>query len=190
MKALNIGKTILVWNKITDSQAKELTESLAKLIQICRNNEHYLDVQVPIPITLPNNSYLCIIKKRNEVLISITKNKLSKSIEYMPILNGDILYQYIDIVKSSELILNNRIDMSYKKPKSFWIEIPFSQAFESYCLSPNINPEDFIKNMEKDTLSEASKKFLRDAGFALENSDYSKELRETIREANELFTER
>lgn len=44
--------------------------------------------------------------------------------------------------------------------------------------------------MELGTLSDTYKQFLEEAGFALQNSTFSKELQDAIKEANDLFIER
>lgn len=184
MKAIAIGKTIIVYNYLSENQIKELLDSLKKIIEICRMNENYKYVETPIPITIPNHSYLCIIKKHNEILISVTKN-IKNEFQYTPILNGDELYKYINLLNNNEVRLNNRIDMIYKvKEKSEWVKLPYNEAFESYSLSPNINPQDFIKALEKGTLSELYKNFLKNVNISLSNTQISNDLQQKIQDVN------
>ena len=148
----------------------------------------------PVPIALKNdNNYLCLIKKHNEIFVCSTKTSNNKTITpyvYNAIINIDFLYKSIEMLENAFDDLQSHIDILQRFPNTEWIKLPFNKAFEDYCLSPNINPENFIRNLEKGTLSDMSKQFLRDVGFALEENNFSKELEETIKEANDIFLER
>lgn len=74
MKATNIGKTIIVWNKLSDSEIIEIINVLKEIIGNYRKYESQNLFNRPIPIALeePNN-YLCIIKKHHEIFICATR---------------------------------------------------------------------------------------------------------------------
>lgn len=186
MNSLLIGKTIIVYNRLSDTQAIELVNSLKEIILTCRKNILFDSINTPIPITIPNHSYLCVVKKHNEILLSVTKNK-ERNIEYLPILNGDELYKYISIIKNSTEIINNRINMLSITKNVNWVKLPYNKAFEEYTLSPNINPQDFIKHLQLNSLSEFQKHFLTQVGIALDSPQYSDDLESTIHRANEIF---
>lgn len=187
MKACHIGKTIIIWDKLNDSEISRFINAIFNLISSYKqytNNEGY---NKPIPIKLfDKNQYLGILKKHNEIVISISK--LNKNWNFIPILNADELYKSLDAIEQYNL---QKYLKSYEKfPDTYWIKLPYNQAFESYSLSPNINPENFIKNLEKGTLSNQDKQFLKEVGISLEKQDYSKEVKDMIDEINELLDER
>ena len=186
MNTILIGKTIIVYNRLSDIQVIELVNSLKEIILTCRKNILFDSVNTPIPITIPNHSYLCVIKKHNEILLSVTKNK-ERGIEYLPILNGDELYKYISIIKNSPDIINNRINMLSITKNVDWVKLPYNKAFEDYAMTPNINPQDFIKHLQSNSLSEFQKHFLTQVGISLDSPQYSSNLQNTINKANEIF---
>ena len=194
MKATHIGKTILVWNELSDKQASRVITALKDIISKYRLLTNNSGLNRPIPIALKNdNNYLCLIKKHNEIFVCSTKISNNKTITpyvYNAIINIDFLYKSIEMLENAFDDLQSHIDILQRFPNTEWIKLPFNKAFEDYCLSPNINPENFIKNLERGTLSEMSKQFLRDVGFALEDSEFSEDLQKTITEANEIFFER
>ena len=187
MKACHIGKTIIIWDKLNDDELIRLLKALSNLIskyKIYTNNKGY-DRPIPVPL-YKDYTYLGIIKKHNEIVVSISK--LDESWKFIPILNGDELYKSIERIE----VYNMKPYLkSYEKfPDTYWIKLPYNQAFETYALSPNINPESFIKNLEKGTLSSYEKQFLKEVGISLEKQEYSKEIKEVLDEINELFEER
>jgi len=194
MKATNIGKTILVWNQLSDVEIGELITVLKNIIKNYRtlNNDKVNNRPIPIALT-QKNEYLCVLKKREEILVCSTKtitNTGENSYNYNFVINADSLYSSLYFLKDSFNYLQDHIRVLEKFPNTEWIKLPFNKAFEDYCLSPNINPENFIRNLERGTLSDMSKQFLRDVGFALEDSEFSEDLQKTITEANEIFFER
>lgn len=194
MKATNIGKTIIVWNQLTDNQASDLIQTLKDIIINYRKLEQYNFFNRPIPIALEEkNNYLCIIKKHNEVFVCSTRNVNKDgghSFSYNAIINGDFLYDSIYLLKNSYEKIQKQINILQKYPQHEWIKLPFSKSFENYCLSPNINPQNFIHHLENGTLSENSKDFLRQAGVALDQeNNFSRELQNTIKDVNDLFIE-
>jgi len=64
MKATNIGKTIIVWDKLSDSDAKRVINALKIILINYRQLTQDCVVDRPTPIALKDdNNYLCIIKK-------------------------------------------------------------------------------------------------------------------------------
>ena len=55
MNTILIGKTIIVYNRLSDIQAMELVNSLKEIILTCRKNILFDSVNTPIPITIPNH---------------------------------------------------------------------------------------------------------------------------------------
>ena len=54
-------------------------------------------------------------------------------------------------------------------------------------MTPNINPQDFIKHLQSNSLSEFQKHFLVQVGISLDSPQYSNDLQNTINKANEIF---
>ena len=54
-------------------------------------------------------------------------------------------------------------------------------------MTPNINPQDFIKHLQSNSLSEFQKHFLVQVGISLDSPQYSSDLQNTINKANEIF---
>lgn len=112
MKATNIGKTIVVWKNLTGEEAKKLVDALKKIILVYRNCPKDTFFKV-IPIQLVDkNNFVSIIKKRNEVLISMNKN--NDKFTYSAIINGDELYKSIGILENLEQLIKNRIRIAEK----------------------------------------------------------------------------
>ena len=190
MKAVSIGKNIVVWDKLTDAQAKEVIEALIEVIENYRKlaTEEIKNNALPITLVTPNQ-HLCVVKKHKEVMISTTiktNNNGTYIFGFNYILNADTLYKSLDILRKSEKYLKRSINILEKQSYKL-TDLPIQKALDVYFLTPNINPENFIKHLESKTLSEESKQFLRDVGFALENPTFSQELQSTIDAANDLF---
>ena len=171
MKAITIGKTILIWDKLTNEQITELKQSLIQILKwydnICKNYK----MDIPIPIKLKQkNQYLSIVTKNNYTLLStnMVKQSSARIYNYSPIVNGDILYDSIYILKNCKEDLEQYVKTSLKYPKIEWMKLPYIEAYENYLLSPNINPDNFIKSLQKGTLPETYRKFLSDVGIALD----------------------
>lgn len=182
-----------MWNKLSDEKASKIIQALKNIILSYRELADSNIFSKPIPIVLEeSNHYLCVLKKHKEIMICSTKitNNNGKVYNYNAILNADYLYNSLSLLEDSYEDMQRHVNILQKFPQTKWIELPFSQSFEHYCLSPNINPENFIKHMELGTLSDTYKQFLEEAGFALQNSTFSKELQDAIKEANDLFIER
>lgn len=122
---------------------------------------------------------------QQELLVKIK----SVFFNYNPIINADFLYESMYLLKNSSNKIQKQINILEYFSQTEWIKLPFNQAFETYCLVPNINPLDFINNLKRNTLSDTYKQFLKDVGFSLENSTFSRELQNTIKEINDLFLE-
>lgn len=187
MNAVNIGKTILIWNELNNSEITQIIEGLEKIIEKYRNitNGHGYKRPIPIPLYKDNN-YLSIVFKHNEIFLSTTR-KDSKWY-FNPIINCDELYKSIEFIE--EYDINKYFSICEKYPDTKWIELPYNKAFELYALSPNINPKNFIENLEKGHLSEFYKNFLKEVGFSLENTKVPKEMRQNIQEINDFLEER
>lgn len=67
------------------------------------------------------------------------------------------------------------------------MKLPYNKAFEDYAMTPNINPQDFIKHLQSNSLSEFQKHFLTQVGISLDSPQYSSDLQNTINKANEIF---
>ena len=97
---------------------------------------------------------------------------------------------FYDVAPTFKAFINIVKELTTNKdeyPDTKWIQLPYNQAFETYSLSPNINPQDFIKHLQNNTLSDFQKKFLKDVGISLDNPHFSKSLQDTIKKANEIF---
>lgn len=186
MKATNIGKTIIVWERLSDEEATRLVKAITHIVLDYQEKTSGDGCKKPIPIALLNKgSHLAIIKKQNEIIVST--NKFNGKWSFMPILNGDELYPSVALLERYSC--KKYLTIYERYPNTIWIKLPFNKAFEEYSLSPNINPQNFIRHLETGTLSETYKQFLRDVGLALEDRHYSAELQSTIEEANNLFLE-
>jgi len=186
MHATNIGKTILVWDKLKDDEVIRLIKALKHLILNYRNCTEGIGYEKPIPVYLYNKGiFLAIIKKHNEIIISTSK----KNGEWIfnPILNGDELYESIKLIEKYDS--KQFLQIYDYFPNTTWINLPYNQAFETYALSPNINPENFIKHLEEHTLSDFYKDFLKEVGLSLTECSYQKEVENTILDVNNLFAE-
>jgi len=189
MKATHIGKTILVWNKLSDEEILRLIASLKQILNDYRNFTKLIDTDKPIPINLKDdNQYLCIIKKNSEIFLCATKNKNEYS--YNTIINADFLFKSIDLLENCKCLLKQRINTTQIFSNTKWIELPSIKSFEEYLLTPNINPESFIRNLKNNTLSDMSKRFLEDVGISLQKSDFSKDLQNSIDDINSILEER
>lgn len=140
---------------------------------------------IPVPLFNRGN-YLSILYKHNEIIVSSTRNK--GEWKFNPIINCDQLFKNIELIENYDM--KQFIDICNEYPDTKWIQLPYNQAFETYSLSPNINPQDFIKHLQNNTLSDFQKKFLKDVGISLDNPHFSKSLQDTIKKANDLFEER
>lgn len=84
------------------------------------------------------------MKKHDHIVVSVSKQ--NKSLSFSPILNGDELFNYAEFIKfTAEKDIKQRFKIIKLYPKSEWVKLPYVQAFEEYALSPNINPQDFVK---------------------------------------------
>lgn len=116
MNATHIGKTIIIWDKLNDHQISELLSVLKNIILVYRKNISILTQPISIPIPLKqNNNFISIIKKHNEILISM--NKYKNNIDFSPILNGDILYESLEILKNPEYYIVSKIKTFSKYSK-------------------------------------------------------------------------
>ena len=167
MQSTHLGKTILVWNRLSDSEIKRIINSLTKIIENYRKRTNGLGFSKPIPIPLySNNTYLSIVLKHNEIFVSTTRN--DKKWDFNPIINCDELYKSIELIEEYDIA--KYMSICEKYPDTKWVELPYNRAFEEYSLSPNINPQDFIKHLQSNSLSEFQKHFLSQVGIALDSS--------------------
>lgn len=184
MQSTYLGKTILVWNRLSDSEISRIIDSLTKTIEDYRKRTNGLGFSKPIPIPLYNdNTYLSIIIKHDEIFVSTTRN--DKKWDFNPIINCDELYKSIELIE--EYDINKYISICEKYPDTNWVKLPYNKTFEDYAMTPNINPQDFIKHLQSNSLSEFQKHFLTQVGISLDSPQYSSDLQNTINKANEIF---
>lgn len=199
MKATHIGKTIIVWDKLSDMEAQRVITALQDIIINYRQITKDIEIDSkeknrPIPIILKDsNQFLCIMKKHKEILISAVKgtDKNNKTqYLYNAILNADYLFKSIDLLEDTLDDMTSHARILQQFPDTEWIQLPFSEEFNRYSLSPNINPEDFIDSLLKGNLSEIQKSFLHNVGLSLTAPDFSASLQQTIHKVNQLFEDK
>lgn len=194
MKACHIGKTILVWNKLNDKEIIRLVNSIKDIIKIYRDNYITQNDNRLVPISLiEEGNYLCIMKKNNEIMCTVSEefdDLKNIHFNYKHIINADILHKSIELLENAHDDIKTHIKILNKFPETEWIKLKFAQDYETYLLSPNMNPEDFIKSLQNDSLPNMYKQFLQEAGFSLEIKDYSKDVADVINEINEELFER
>ena len=101
MRAATLGKTILIWENLTDVQVKELQKTLNDIIL----NYQELNTNMAIPLTLKEKfQYLVVMQKGNNVIVSANKivQEPNSKFIYSPILNGDALYNSIEQLKCAK----------------------------------------------------------------------------------------
>lgn len=187
MKAISLGKTILIWDRLNDSEIERIIKGLIKIIKEYRVLTNGYGYKRPIPIPLyKENNYLSLVFKNHEVFLSTTR----KDSEWFfnPIINCDELYSSIEFIE--EYNINKYYSICEKYPDMKWVKLPYNKAFESYLLSPNINPQDFIKALEKGTLSELYKNFLKSVNISLSSTQISNDLQQKIQEVNVFLEEK
>ena len=92
------------------------------------------------------------------------------------IINGDKLYESISILRNYKRNIDKRINIISKMSSYEWVNLSITQAVDSYLISPNINPENFVKSLTTGNLPETYKKFLSNVGIALESIEKEKQI--------------
>lgn len=172
IKAHAIGKTILVWKNLNENQANELINALHSII----NNYVNLNTNISIPILLKQKfHYLVVVSKGENVILSASKINTNKENNFLcsPILNGDFLYESLAYIKDCQKDMEMRLHTSKQMPYYEWVNLISNKSFDSYLLSPNMNPEDFIKSLQTNQLSNMQMQFLKDVGIALQENNNS-----------------
>lgn len=168
MKVITLGKTIIVYESLTNNQIKELKEALTQMLKWYDEYDAKDTIKTPIPIKLKqSNQYLSIVYKNGSTITST--NNSNHKYNYSPIINGDSLYESLNIIKNCKEDLKQYIETSLKYPEMEWMNLPYNKAYEDYLLSPNINPENFVKSLTTGNLPETYKNFLSNVGIALES---------------------
>ena len=173
MRASTLGKTILIWEKLTDAQVKELQAALSEILK----NYKELNTNMALPLTLKEKfQYLVVMQKENNVIVSSSKigQDPNSKFVYSPILNGDVLYNSIEQLKCAKREMLKRCNVCNKLPHHKWINLEFNKSIESYLLSPNMNPVDFIQALQSGNPPVMYKKFLENVGFALNQNSVEK----------------
>ena len=163
-----INKTIIVWNNLSKEEAKDLIDILSNMLSYYASKQ--TDKYIPIPLKDDYN-YLSIINKNGYNMLSVVKDKTKNpaQISCSPIINGDKLYESISILRNYKRNIDKRVNIISKMSSYEWVKLSMTQTVDSYLISPNINPDNFIKNLQKGTLPETYRKFLSDVGIALDN---------------------
>ena len=112
-----IGKTILVFEKLPWIQRQELCSAIKQMEDnydsIIRNMDYK---RITIPIRLKESGkYLCLIDACGTTTVAMYKNE--KRYLGNPIINGDDLYNSINLIKNSSFLIQERINAS----KIYWI---------------------------------------------------------------------
>ena len=170
-----INKTIIVWNNLSKEEAKDLTDSLSNILSYYASKQ--TDKYIPIPLKDDYN-YLAIINKNGYNMLSVIKDKTKNptQISCSPIINGDKLYESISILRNYKRNIDKRINIISKMSSYEWVNLSITQAVDSYLISPNINPENFVKSLTTGNLPETYKKFLSNVGIALESIEKEKQI--------------
>lgn len=167
MKVATINKTIVVWEKLNDKEAKELISTLSEMLSYYASKHTASQVSFPLK---DDFNYLSIIYKNGYSVLSVIKNKqqMPVTITCSPILNGDKLYESLPILKNYQRNIDKRLRIIKNFSNYEWINLSINKEIDNYLLSPNINPDNFIKSLQKGTLSETYRKFLSEVGIALD----------------------
>ena len=159
-----INKTIIVWNNLSKEEAKDLIDILSNILSYYASKQ--TDKYIPIPLKDDYNM-LSVIKDK-------TKNPTQ--ISCSPIINGDKLYESINILRNYKRNIDKRINIISKMSSYEWVNLSITQAVDSYLISPSINPENFVKSLTTGNLPETYKKFLSNVGIALESIEKEKQI--------------
>lgn len=160
-----LGKTILVWDKLSVAKVQEIKGLLVSLLDYYASQN--INIGIPIPL-LAKNTYLTLCNK-NENLILYTSKLENEKYLFTPIINLDELYLSKNLLERGFAKINNRMNAKQYMPQYDWINIDFNKAVKSYLLSPNMNPQDFIKSLNNKNQSGLYKKFLHDINISLNN---------------------
>ena len=165
-------KTIVIWDRLLPSQSEDLLRTLSSMLSIYsanlpKNNGN----EYPIPFALNTpGEYITAIHKNGVAMLFTAKH--SEEFYGVPVINGDELYRSIEQLKATYVrTIHKRTKLYRQYSNSQWIQIKFNKDIESFLLSPNPNPEDFIEKLKKDSLPEMYRKFLDDVGVALKSPE-------------------
>ena len=167
-------KTIVVWENLSDYQAKEVCDKLLDIMKLYQRYTTGLSPEeksrISAPISYENKKYILPMYKHGVFVLNTAKNEDGKYIG-SPILNGDELYEHLSALNNAEVIIQNRIKTLERMPEYVWTNLEFSNILRTFVLSPNPNPEDFVKSLNSDNLSQMYKNFLTDVGISLKTAE-------------------